>query len=88
MVLFVKLFAIMGLTWFTECVHIVLHDHDHTYSDYCNFYVEASDRYRDSAQFRPIPSLSVFFDGLRFIQTECSEAKVILLYDLFAMTKK
>ena len=42
MVLFVKLFAIMGLTWFTECVHIVLHDHDHTYSDYCNFYVEAS----------------------------------------------
>ena len=44
MVLFVKLFAIMGLTWFTECVHIVLHDHDHTYSDYCNFYVEASDR--------------------------------------------
>ena len=42
MVLFVKLFAIMGLTWFTECVHVVLHDHDHSYSDYCNFYVEAS----------------------------------------------
>merc|ERR1719245_2338058 len=39
MVLFVKLFAIMGLTWFTECVHVVLHDH--SYSDYCNFYVEA-----------------------------------------------
>ena len=50
MVLFVKLFAIMGLTWFTECLHVVLHDHDHTYSDYCNFYVEASDsdRYMDS----------------------------------------
>ena len=42
MVLFVKLFAIMGLTWFTECVHVVLHAHDHSYSDYCNFYVEAS----------------------------------------------
>ena len=58
MVLFVKLFAIMGLTWFTECVHIVLHDHDHTYSDYCNFYVEASDRYGErlsSISTHPFP---------------------------------
>ena len=41
MLLFVKLFAIMGLTWISECIHIVVHG-DHARSDYCNFYVEAS----------------------------------------------
>ena len=39
LVLFTKLFLIMGLSWFSECIHIELHG-DHTNMKNCNFYVE------------------------------------------------
>ena len=39
MVLFTKLFFIMGITWISECIHIELHG-DHTTMVQCNFYFE------------------------------------------------
>ena len=39
LVLFTKLFLIMGLSWLSECIHIELHG-DHTNMKNCNFYVE------------------------------------------------
>lgn len=39
LVLFTKLFLIMGLSWLSECIHIELHG-DHTDMVYCNFYLE------------------------------------------------
>ena len=39
LVLFTKLFLIMGLSWLSECIHIELHG-DHQNMEYCNFYLE------------------------------------------------
>ena len=39
MVLFTKLFLIMGITWLSECIHIELHG-DHSDMVHCNFYLE------------------------------------------------
>jgi hypothetical protein len=40
-VLFVKLFVIMGLSWFSEVLHIFLHG-DHSHNEHCNFVVEVN----------------------------------------------
>ena len=39
LVLFTKLFLIMGLSWLSECIHIELHG-DHSDLHHCNFYFE------------------------------------------------
>ena len=39
LILFTKLFIIMGLTWLGECIHVMIHG-DHTNNELCNFYVE------------------------------------------------
>jgi len=37
--LFTKLFVIMGLPWFSVCIHIMIHG-DHTQNDHCSLYIE------------------------------------------------
>ena len=39
LVLFTKLFLIMGITWLSECIHVELHG-DHTNMEHCNFHLE------------------------------------------------
>ena len=44
LILFTKLFIIMGLTWVTECIHVMVHG-DHTNNEHCYFYIEVSNNY-------------------------------------------
>ncbi|CAB4061742.1 MTH [Lepeophtheirus salmonis] len=39
LILFTKLFLIMGLTWISECIHVEIHE-DHQDLEDCNFYLE------------------------------------------------
>jgi hypothetical protein len=39
LILFVKLFVIMGLSWFSEVVHVFLHG-DHSQNEHCNYLLE------------------------------------------------
>ena len=44
LILFTKLFIIMGLTWVTECIHVMVHG-DHTNNEHCYFYIEVSNNF-------------------------------------------
>jgi hypothetical protein len=40
LLLFLKLFVVMGLSWFSDVIHIELHG-DHQKLRHCNFHLEA-----------------------------------------------
>jgi hypothetical protein len=40
-VLFFKLFIIMGITWMGDCIHLLVHG-DHEHLENCSFYSEVN----------------------------------------------
>jgi hypothetical protein len=39
LILFTKLFALMGLPWMSVCIHVHIHG-DHSNDEHCNFFIE------------------------------------------------